>query len=84
MVPFDFHQNIIYRRYFPAVKYMSYDDAHRNVSLMLVNQHFSQANIRPFVPAMVEVGGLQIKAKPSPLPVVSLLCLSFEFLQISR
>jgi glucuronosyltransferase len=70
MVPFDYYQNTVYRRYFPADKYMSYDEAHRNVSLILVNNHFSQDQIRPLIPGLIEVGGLQIKASPSPLPEV--------------
>lgn len=40
---------------------------------MLVNGHLSQGPIRPYVPAMVEVGGLQIKPEPDPLPIVSRL-----------
>lgn len=40
---------------------------------MLVNGHLSQGPIRPYVPAMVEVGGLQIKPESDPLPIVSRL-----------
>lgn len=40
----------------------------RNVSLALSNYHFTQGNPRPTVPAIVDVGGLQIKDPPSPLP----------------
>jgi glucuronosyltransferase len=83
MVPYDYYQNVVYKRYFPADKYRSYDDAHRNVSLFLINNHFSQDHIRPLIPGMVEVGGLQIKAKPSPLPDVSFLCFLIEFWKIS-
>lgn len=41
--------------------------------MILLNDHFTQGHVRPYVPAMVEVGGLQIKPKPDPLPSVSLL-----------
>lgn len=40
----------------------------KNVSLALVNYHFTQGNPRPNVPALVEVGGLQVKEKVDPLP----------------
>ncbi|XP_073831456.1 UDP-glycosyltransferase UGT5-like, partial [Musca autumnalis] len=32
------------------------------------NHHFSQGLIRPNVPALIEIGGIQIKEKPDPLP----------------
>ncbi|XP_053685915.1 UDP-glucosyltransferase 2-like [Sabethes cyaneus] len=53
---------------FPADQFHPYDDARKNISLLLVNQHFSKAGPRPYVPAVVEVGGLQTKSKPDPLP----------------
>ncbi|XP_053685917.1 UDP-glucosyltransferase 2-like [Sabethes cyaneus] len=53
---------------FPSDKFHPYDAARKNVSLLLVNQHFSKASPRPYVPAVVEVGGLQVKSKPDPLP----------------
>jgi glucuronosyltransferase len=81
---FDLYQNIVYKRNFPSDNFMCYNEARRNMSLILVNNHFSQDHIRPLIPGLIEVGGLQIKAKPSPLPVVSLLCVLFEFLRISR
>ena len=49
---------------------MSYREAKNNISLILANHHFSEGGVRPNVPAMVEVGGLQIKTTPSPLPEV--------------
>jgi glucuronosyltransferase len=36
--------------------------------MVLLNSHLNQGNIRPFVPAMIEIGGLQIKPNPDPLP----------------
>jgi glucuronosyltransferase len=35
---------------------------------VLLNTHFSSAKPRPYVPNMIEVGGLQVKPNPSPLP----------------
>lgn len=60
----------IFRLNFPADQYISYEDATKNLSLVLLNSHFSQGGIRPYVPAMIEVGGLQIKPKPDKLPEV--------------
>lgn len=40
----------------------------KNVSLVLVNHHFSQGPVRPLPPGMVEIGGIQIKERPDPLP----------------
>lgn len=54
---------------FPSKKgYLSYDDAMRNVSLVLLNTHFTQTVPRPYLTNMVEVGGIQINEKPEPLP----------------
>jgi glucuronosyltransferase len=44
----------------------------RNVSLILVNSHFSINQLRPTVPAVVEVGGLHIQ-RPNKLPQVCTL-----------
>jgi hypothetical protein len=63
-------QNGFYTTHFPDDKYPSYTDVRRNVSLVLLNTHFTQTLPRPYVPNMVEVGGLQIKEKPSALPEV--------------
>ncbi|XP_065093027.1 UDP-glucosyltransferase 2-like [Ochlerotatus camptorhynchus] len=54
---------------FPAEKgFPSYEEAKRNVSLVMFNSYFTQTVPRPYLPNMVEVGGLQIKSKPDPLP----------------
>lgn len=37
-------------------------------SLVLLNNHFTLNYPRPFLPSMVEVGGLHIKPTPDPLP----------------
>uniref|UniRef100_A0A182P3N9 Uncharacterized protein n=1 Tax=Anopheles epiroticus TaxID=199890 RepID=A0A182P3N9_9DIPT len=64
----EYVQTSYYDRFFPPDRYPSFADVRRNVSLVLLNTHFSQATPRPYLPNMVEVGGLQIKAKPDPLP----------------
>jgi glucuronosyltransferase len=40
----------------------------RNVSLTLICDHFSQGVVRPLLPNVINVGGLHLKSKPSPLP----------------
>lgn len=58
-----------YNQHFPATKnYPSFSDVKRNVSLVFVGHHFSQGAIRPSVPNLIEIGGIQIKSKPDPLP----------------
>lgn len=44
----------------------------KNLSIILVNSHISQGNIRPNVPAIIEIGGIQVKSTPAPLPDVKL------------
>ncbi|XP_037814382.1 UDP-glycosyltransferase UGT5-like isoform X2 [Lucilia sericata] len=53
---------------FPADRYPPLEEVYKNVSLVLTNHHFSQGPIRPNVPALIEIGGIQIKEKPDPLP----------------
>lgn len=58
-----------YEHHFPAAKnYPSFNDVKKNVSLVFVGHHFSQGAIRPSVPNLIEIGGIQIKNKPNPLP----------------
>uniref|UniRef100_A0A1I8QC65 UDP-glucuronosyltransferase n=1 Tax=Stomoxys calcitrans TaxID=35570 RepID=A0A1I8QC65_STOCA len=40
----------------------------KNISLYLVNQHFSLSFAKPHVPNIIEVGGFQISTKTKPLP----------------
>lgn len=59
-----------YNKHFPNDKYPSFHDARKNISLVLMNNHFSQGSIEANLPGMIEVGGMHIKAKPEPLPKV--------------
>ncbi|XP_030240110.1 UDP-glucuronosyltransferase 2B15-like [Drosophila navojoa] len=46
-----------------------YEDLNKNISLVLFNSHgISEGPIRPNFPGAIEVGGIQIKEKPDPLP----------------
>lgn len=69
-----------YRANFPALKkFPKLDVQLRNVSLVLVNDHFSLTVPRPNLPAIVPIAGFHIKPRPD-LPVVSNHPLSFNLL----
>ncbi|XP_030374417.1 uncharacterized protein LOC115623986 [Scaptodrosophila lebanonensis] len=57
----------LYHKYFPRAK-APLLELRKNFSLVLLNQHFSLSFARPYVPNMIEVGGLHIAHKPTPLP----------------
>jgi len=44
------------------------DELKRDVSLVLLNSHFTLSSPKPYVPNMIEVGGMHIKRVPNPLP----------------
>ena len=48
----------------------SYEDIIKNVSLVLSNSHFSMGGRRPFLPDVIEVGGMHCRPA-KPLPQVS-------------
>ncbi|CAD7087507.1 unnamed protein product [Hermetia illucens] len=58
----------VYRHHFPEDKYPSLRDVYKNVSLILYPSHFSEGIIRPEVPTLIQIGGIQAKPKPDPLP----------------
>lgn len=60
----------IYRRHFPSDRYPSMFELRKNVSLVLVNHHFSEGSIEAYLPAIIEVGGMHINSKINPLPKV--------------
>lgn len=53
---------------FPKNRYPSLSEMKKNVSLVLVNHHFTQGPVRPLPPGLIEIGGIQIKEQPDPLP----------------
>ncbi|CAG9797603.1 unnamed protein product [Chironomus riparius] len=65
---FYYQSKAVYDYNFPPDRYRSYDEMIRNVSLVLVNTHFTSSGPRPLLPNLVEVGGLQVKPNPAPLP----------------
>ncbi|XP_011176977.2 UDP-glycosyltransferase UGT5 [Zeugodacus cucurbitae] len=48
--------------------YPNFLEARRNVALIFTNHWFAQGPIRPNVPNLIEIGGIQIKEQPDPLP----------------
>lgn len=60
-------QNEIYEANFPNPK-PSLAEAMKNVNMVLLNSHFTLGYPRPYVPNMIEVGGLHINRVPNPLP----------------
>lgn len=69
----------VYREHFPSDTFPSYWEMKRNVSLVLVNQHFTQATPQALVPAIQEFSGMHIKRKPDPLPEVGITECSVSF-----
>jgi hypothetical protein len=61
----------LFRKYFSSTNQRSYDDAVKNISLILVNDHFTEGVVRPNVPGIIEVRGIQVKPTPDELPQVS-------------
>lgn len=60
-----------YDKHFPASENCPpFDEVKKNVSLIMTNTHFSEGTIRPSLPNLIEILGIHIKDKPSPLPEV--------------
>ncbi|XP_055920769.1 UDP-glycosyltransferase UGT5-like [Eupeodes corollae] len=64
----DAHISELYKDLFPPSKYPSLEEVTKRISLVFVNSHLSETGARPLAPAVIEVGGIQIKEKPDPLP----------------
>ncbi|KAH8362652.1 hypothetical protein KR200_008373, partial [Drosophila serrata] len=67
---FDNNMNRIYKDIFGGVKNLpTLNELKRNISMIFVNCHLiSEGPIRPMVPGLVEIGGIQVKDKADPLP----------------
>ncbi|XP_065368288.1 UDP-glucosyltransferase 2-like [Calliphora vicina] len=59
-------QKQIYNFYYPNAQ-LTFEEAQRNFSLVLLNDHFSLTTPRPYVPNMIEVAGLNIVTNPDPI-----------------
>ncbi|XP_070132936.1 UDP-glycosyltransferase UGT5-like [Drosophila bipectinata] len=71
LAQYDWNNSKIYRSLYGDDPSMTaYEDLSKNISLMFFNSHaLSEGPIRPNVPAVVEIGGIQIKNKPDLLPL---------------
>jgi len=58
----------IYNEEFPPTSYPPFEEVVRNVSLVLVSQHFSGQVSEALLPNVIEVEGMHVKKEPSPLP----------------
>lgn len=67
---FYFYSMPYYNEEFPPDKYPSYEEVLRNVSLVLVAQHFSGQVPEALLPNVIEIEGIHVKKEPSPLPTV--------------
>uniref|UniRef100_A0A6P4FGA1 UDP-glucuronosyltransferase 1-6-like n=1 Tax=Drosophila rhopaloa TaxID=1041015 RepID=A0A6P4FGA1_DRORH len=66
---FDIKLTRIYKEVFPEKDQPSLSDLRKNISMAFVGSQLnSEGPIRPLVPAIIEIGGIQIKDKPNPLP----------------
>ncbi|XP_058123356.1 UDP-glycosyltransferase UGT5-like [Anopheles ziemanni] len=61
-------QSAMYEAAFPGPKPPLEHLRKHSVSLVLLNQHLSLSYPRPYVPNMIEVGGMHVNRKPKPLP----------------
>ncbi|KAH8343820.1 hypothetical protein KR059_011115 [Drosophila kikkawai] len=57
----------VFKKYFPNSK-KTMTEVMDSFSFVLLGQHFSLSHPRPYLPNMIEVGGLHISHKPKPLP----------------
>lgn len=63
-------QERLYKQYFPKAS-QTLEQVLDSFSLMLLGQHFTLSYPRPYLPNMIEVGGLHLQhsREPQPLPV---------------
>ncbi|KAM8717120.1 hypothetical protein ACLKA7_003914 [Drosophila subpalustris] len=66
----EYHMNRYYELAFGNDSSLpSYDEVKERVSLLFYNYHsHSEGPVRPTVPQSIEIGGIQIKEQPDPLP----------------
>lgn len=61
-------QERMYKQHFPGANKPSFTELKKNISLVLLNSHFTLGFPRPYAPNMIEVGGLHISQDVKPLP----------------
>ncbi|KAH8352530.1 hypothetical protein KR084_004781 [Drosophila pseudotakahashii] len=69
LVFFDFKLTRIYNEIFAEKDQPTLKELRKNISMAFVGSHLiSEGPIRPMVPGLVEIGGIQVKDTPDPLP----------------
>ena len=64
----------IFKEKMPNTPLLSSDELFKNASLILTNSHFSLSNPRPYLPDIIEVGGMHCRpAKPLPKVISDLI-----------
>jgi glucuronosyltransferase len=59
-------QRKLYKKYFPNAK-KSFDEIYKNSAIIFLNNHVSASSARPYLPSMIEIGGIHVEpAKPLP------------------
>lgn len=71
-------QEELLRIHFPHLS-KSLHELRKNVNLVLLNSHVTLSYPRPYLPNMIEVGGLHIKKQTKPLPEVIMHFLTYLF-----
>lgn len=68
-IRFNYKFNRIYNEIFTDKDMPTLSEMKKNISMVFVGSHLiSDGPIRPLVPAIIEVGGIQVKEQPDPLP----------------
>lgn len=66
-------QRKLYEKYFPNTN-KSFDEVHKNLSVLFMNSHTSTSSARPLMPNMIEINGIHVQdAKPLPDDIQSFL-----------
>ncbi|XP_055384246.1 UDP-glycosyltransferase UGT5-like [Condylostylus longicornis] len=61
-------QKELYEKMIPGDNKPCFYELRKNISMVLLNSHFSVGHPKPYVTNMVEVGGMHINRKTKPLP----------------
>lgn len=60
------NQRKLYEKLFPKAT-KPFDAIHKSLSVLFANSHVSSSSARPFLPNMIEIGGIHVQP-PNPLP----------------
>lgn len=67
------NQKRLYNKYFPNAK-KSFYEMYKSSAIIFLNNHVSSSAARPYLPNMIEIGGIHVEpAKPLPLNIQNFL-----------